>query len=60
MYQENDVLKHDNIRMQMLLAEVKRIRDVRPIQDMEIPTSTDEYSVVAEENTSLCNQMERV
>eukprot|EP00746_Dinoflagellata_sp_MGD_P166062 gnl/MRDRNA2_/MRDRNA2_95714_c0_seq1.p1 gnl/MRDRNA2_/MRDRNA2_95714_c0~~gnl/MRDRNA2_/MRDRNA2_95714_c0_seq1.p1 ORF type:complete len:129 (+),score=39.39 gnl/MRDRNA2_/MRDRNA2_95714_c0_seq1:95-481(+) len=57
MYQENDVLKRDNIRMQMLLAEVKQIRDVHATQEKENSAFMDEDTAVPEENTSLCEPL---
>merc|ERR1719281_909756 len=56
---ENDALKRDNIRLQMLIAEVKRIRDVRASLDNESSTLADEYDVLAEENGQLREKLAR-
>jgi len=56
---ENDVLRRDNVRMQMLIAEVRRIREVRANLDKESSELADEYESLAEENEELRERLAR-
>merc|ERR1719375_2278593 len=56
---ENDLLRRDNVRMQMLIAEVRRIREVRQTLDKESSELADEYESLAEENEALREKLAR-
>merc|ERR1719375_489631 len=59
MHTENDLLRRDNVRMQMLIAEVRRIREVRQTLDKESSELADEYESLAEENEALREKLAR-